>query len=171
MKLKTEKIPVSVNWEGIADFLGVDVDTARKMALDVAPPPAVRVGVAVVLFNESRQVLMGLRKGGHGGGTWSFPGGHVEFREEPEQAAIREVLEETGLRLSQVHRYPLQQWVSTQFGPQKHYITLIFGAYLQDCEGDVEVKEPDKCERWEWFHPSALPEPLFEPIKMYPFEK
>jgi len=28
--------------------------------------------------------------------------------------------------------------------------------------GDVENKEPDKCEGWDWYDINDLPEPLFE---------
>ena len=29
--------------------------------------------------------------------------------------------------------------------------------------GDVELKEPEKCERWDWFSWDNLPIPLFKP--------
>ncbi len=32
-------------------------------------------------------------------GTWVQPGGHVELNEDPEEAAIREVYEETGVKI------------------------------------------------------------------------
>jgi 8-oxo-dGTP diphosphatase len=31
--------------------------------------------------------------------------------------------------------------------------------------GEPEIKEPDKCERWEWFAWNALPEKLFLPLR------
>jgi bis(5'-nucleosidyl)-tetraphosphatase len=34
-----------------------------------------------------------------GGGHWSFPKGHVEYAETEEQTALREVLEETNLKI------------------------------------------------------------------------
>ena len=42
-------------------------------------PELVGVGVIVVRADE---VLFGLRRGAHGGGTWSFPGGHVDDAEQ-----------------------------------------------------------------------------------------
>ena len=59
----------------------------------------VRVGVGIYIFNQEHQVLLGQRKSVHGFGCWCSPGGHLEFGETTEQAAIREVKEETGLTL------------------------------------------------------------------------
>jgi len=46
------------------------------------------------IFNDKGQVLLQRREDF---GEWGFPGGAVELGETPEQAAIREVKEETGL--------------------------------------------------------------------------
>ena len=43
------------------------------------------------------EVLLGLKKTGFGAGKWVGLGGHVEEGEKPESAAVREVLEESGL--------------------------------------------------------------------------
>jgi 8-oxo-dGTP diphosphatase len=43
------------------------------------------------------EVLLGLKKSGFGAGKWVGLGGHVEEGEKPEQAAVREVQEESGL--------------------------------------------------------------------------
>lgn len=58
--------------------------------------PGLGVGVLVI---ENGRVLLGKRKGSHGAGTWSAPGGHLEYGESIENCAEREVLEETGLRI------------------------------------------------------------------------
>ena len=57
------------------------------------PTQAVRSSGAVVLRRDRRVLL--LRRGGEG--TWGFPKGKIEPGESSEEAAIREVLEETGL--------------------------------------------------------------------------
>lgn len=126
--------------------------------------PMVRVGVAVIIRNAGGKVLFGLRKGKHGPGTWSLPGGHLEFGEEPEDTARREVLEETGLTVGKVAVYTQCPYVNSHFrSTGKQYITLYFVAEWYG--GEPKVLEPEKCERWEWVDPRHLPSPLFEPIE------
>jgi len=50
---------------------------------------------AVVVDEKGRYLLVKHRYGGH----WDFPKGHMEGDESPLEAALREVLEETGLEL------------------------------------------------------------------------
>ncbi|MBF6649808.1 hypothetical protein [Methylobacter sp. BlB1] len=42
------------------------------------------------------------------------------------------------------------------------YVTVFVLAKRES--GVVETKEPEKCEDWEWFDWSHLPEPLFAPL-------
>lgn len=114
-----------------------------------------RVGVGVIIMRDGK-VLLGKRKNAHGEGTWGFPGGHLEFTETPEECAIRETLEETGLQVTSVKRGPYtDDYHSVE---KKHYITLMMIAH---CEGEPELKEPHKCESWEWHEWQNLPNPLF----------
>jgi len=119
-----------------------------------------RVGVCLILRHNDH-VLMGLRKGSHGAGTWSFPGGHVDGNESPEESALRELEEETGLKL----QGPLRRlgFTLTEFTPEKRYITLYFGLAV-DAPLDARVVEPEKCGGWRWFDEEDLPVPLFEPV-------
>jgi 8-oxo-dGTP diphosphatase len=55
-----------------------------------------RVGASAVLF-RGEEVLLVERSGGSNAGLWSLPGGAIEPGEPAEDAARREVLEETGL--------------------------------------------------------------------------
>jgi 8-oxo-dGTP diphosphatase len=53
-----------------------------------------------IVFDESRRLLLIKRGRPPSEGTWSVPGGKCEPGETPELACIREVHEETGLRVS-----------------------------------------------------------------------
>ncbi len=121
-----------------------------------------QVGVGVLIFRDGK-LLLGQRKGSHGAGDWSAPGGHLEFGESPEACARREVLEETGLQLHSVHN---GAFVSDVFpAVNRHYITLLMVA--SDASGEPQLREPDKCAGWHWFAPEALPEPLFAPLQSW----
>lgn len=65
--------------------------------------PQVRVGVLIV---QNCRILLGKRKGAHGAGTWSAPGGHLEFGESIDACARREVLEENGLEIYDLQHGP-----------------------------------------------------------------
>lgn len=115
-----------------------------------------KVGVGVIIRKDD-QVLLGLRKGSHGATNWAPPGGHLEFGETPEQTAVREVTEETGLAIKDLKTVAFTNDIFEV--EQKHYITLFVVADYES--GRVELREPEKCERWEWFDWDKLPQPLF----------
>jgi len=117
------------------------------------------VGVAAIVIKEGK-VLLGKRKNSHGSGTWQFPGGHLEFKESIENCAQREVFEETGIKIKNVRRGPYTNDIFEK--EQKHYITLF--AISEYDSGILELREPEKCEKWDWFEWSKLPEPSFLPI-------
>jgi 8-oxo-dGTP diphosphatase len=120
-----------------------------------------RVGVAAVVLRGG-SVLMGLRKGSHGAGTWGFPGGHLEPGERFYQACSRELLEETGIKI-QPGRFDKLGFSNAIFSTeQKHYITLLCVAEWKQGDGEAVIQEPNKCEYWKWWF--DLPEKLFLPV-------
>lgn len=120
-----------------------------------------RVGVAVIV-RRGDHVLMSQRHGDHGEGTWCFPGGHLEFGEDWETGAWRETMEEVGIDVSDLRFVGATNDVYESEG--KHYITLFMLALRRS--GEPRLCEPHKfaCD-WEWFDWSAMPEPLFLPIR------
>ena len=118
----------------------------------------IKVGAAVIIW-QNNKVLLGRRLGPHGHAMWAFPGGHVEFGETPEDAAIREVAEETNLAINKLEKF---HFTNDMFDNGKQYITLFFVA--KSWSGEIKNMEPEKCAGWEWFDPEKLPEPLFKPI-------
>lgn len=120
--------------------------------------PKVGIGIIVIKGNK---VLLGRRKGSHGSGSWSFPGGHLEFNESLEDCAKREVFEETGIKIKNIRQATFTNDIFREEG--KHYITLFLVAEYDS--GEVRIMEPDRCEKWDWFKWSNLPQPLFLPIQ------
>jgi mutator protein MutT len=69
--------------------------------------PQSRVEVAIAVVEHDGRFLIGLRPEGMPlAGYWEFPGGKVHEGESPENAAIRECLEETGLAARVQGAYP-----------------------------------------------------------------
>ena len=61
-------------------------------------------------------------------GRWTQPGGHMEGNETPEEAALREVYEETGLRVRLLgERFPREDDFIRPLGIQKNRKTMIDG--------------------------------------------
>lgn len=133
------------------------VDEITKMWFPLLCAIKVRVGVAALVFDESRRVLIGRRLGPIGGGSWQCPGGFAEENELPLAAAKRELFEETGLLATKLTEGP---WVSVYYPGLNLHVTSLC-AIVKEYEGTPTRKEPNKCEGWEWFSVDFLPEPLF----------
>ena len=118
------------------------------------------VGVAVIVIKNGK-VLLGKRKGAHGSGSWAFPGGHLEFNESIEDCAKREVFEETGMSIKNLRFATITNDLFHQ--SNKHYVTLFVVCDHED--GNPQVKEPDKCEKWDWFYWNEFPKPIFLSLK------
>ena len=67
-----------------------------KRDINGAYPRSPRVAVGAVIFKDSK-VLLVLRSNPPAENQWSIPGGRVELGETLQEAAEREILEETGI--------------------------------------------------------------------------
>ncbi|PYI09568.1 7,8-dihydro-8-oxoguanine triphosphatase NUDT15 [Aspergillus sclerotiicarbonarius CBS 121057] len=114
----------------------------------MSPPTTIGVAVAVYVFNKHGQTILGQRQGSLGAGTWGHPGGHLEPNETFETCAAREVLEETGLQVTDIRFLTAINNIMPEAG--KHYVTVFVGCRLLDEGVGPVVMEPEKCVRWEW---------------------
>jgi 8-oxo-dGTP diphosphatase len=67
------------------------------LCLLTRPAPDGAAGALAAPGPDRRELLLGYKKAGFGAGRWVGLGGHVEDGEEPADAAVREVAEESGL--------------------------------------------------------------------------
>ncbi|MEU6281589.1 NUDIX domain-containing protein [Streptomyces sp. NPDC047028] len=90
----------------IADSVGSG-DVAPCEIVQTPEPTAETLAAGVLLFDEQDRVLLvdPTYKAG-----WEFPGGVVERGEAPARAGMREVAEETGIRLREVPRLLVVDW-------------------------------------------------------------
>ena len=129
-------------------------------------PEKVGVGFGVMLLKNGR-VLLGKRnedpkKAGtvfHLEGTWTMPGGKLEYGESFEEGAKREVLEETGITVNSVRVI----CVNNDKNEYAHFVTI--GLLAEDFSGEPRVMEPDEITEWRWFDLNKLPEPLYFPSR------
>lgn len=119
----------------------------------------VRVGVGVYITKNGK-ILMGKRIGLHGKGTWSPPGGWLEFGESWENCARRETFEEAGIKIKNIRFGAVTNDIPKDEG--KHVVTIHMIA--DHGLGEPKIMEPEKWEKWEWFSWDTLPRPLFYPL-------
>jgi 8-oxo-dGTP diphosphatase len=123
-------------------------------------PDRPRIGVALII-TRGDEVLLMRRNGSHGAGTWSTPGGHLDFGESLEECARREAREETGLEVAAVTFRAITNDVFDH--ERRHYVTVwMEGAYAG---GAAAVRAPEEMTEVGWFRWGALPEPLFLPFR------
>lgn len=126
--------------------------------------PNPRVGIAAIIWRQVEvdgvstiQFLVGCRKGSHGAGTLAFPGGHLEFGESWEECAAREVEEETGI-ISEFQENSVVYLSNDVFlAENKHYVTLFLATEVP-AETIPELREPHKCESWNWYTDTQIRE-------------
>ena len=121
------------------------------------PRPMVTVDAVVFAFVEKQAKLLLInRRNEPFKGKWALPGGFVEMDEELEQAAKRELAEETGLQgvsLEQMHTFG-------QCGrdPRGRQITIVFAGVAKDNLNSI--KADDDAADAKWFDLENLPKNL-----------
>ena len=120
-----------------------------------------RVGVGVIITRKDGRILLVHRKNYHGAGTWSTPGGHMDFGETPQECAFRETREEVGVEITEVRFRALTNDVFKDTG--KHYVTLWMESH--HFSGEAYIAADYEASEIGWFARDALPEPLFPPFE------
>lgn len=102
-----------------------------------------KVYAASIAVRRGPEVLLVLRSRGNSAGLWAFPGGKAEAGETLEQAACRELLEETGVVASvtdTLARYAIDT------GTQRFILTVFTARYVAG-----ETKAGDDAADAQWF--------------------
>ena len=90
-------------------------------------------------------------------GCWAFPGGFMNMDETTEQCAIRELEEETGLRVSEI--YQIGTYSKVDRDPRGRTVTA---AYLAIIDEPVAVAGQDDAANAQWFPLSQIPDLAFD---------
>lgn len=110
---------------------------------------------ALIILIRDDHVLLAQRQGtGYADGAWNLPSGKLEDGETISQAAIREGLEEIGIKIGeQALRFVHLTHYRNPRGAAR--IGVFF--HVQEWEGEPYNAEPHKCARIQWWRSSRLP--------------
>jgi len=108
-----------------------------------------------LVLRDHCQLLLGKRKNDPQRGHWCLPGGFIEQGESMEQAALRELKEETGLDGTIV------SFVDCFYQESRFYGSLIIFGYLIEITGG-EMQADDDLEEVRFFNLDDLPALAFE---------
>lgn len=121
--------------------------------------PSVTVDVVIFsLVDDDLQVLLIKRKFAPFAGMWAIPGGFVRIDESLEEAAVRELAEETGV--TDVYMEQLYTFGRPDRDPRTRVITI---AYFALVPHDIVRHQPgDDAAETDWFSMFDLPELAFD---------
>ena len=121
------------------------------------PRPAVTADCVVITKETEPKVLLIQRGNEPFKGQWAFPGGFMNMDETTEQCAIRELEEETGLRVTEIQQIGAYSKVDRD--PRGRTVTVAYLAIIDKVEA---VKGLDDAAKAQWFSLSSLPKLAFD---------
>jgi len=110
--------------------------------------PLIGIG-AVIICNG--KILLEKRKGEPGRGKWAIPGGLVELGESTEQAVIREVKEETNLKVEQPKLIDVVNNITLDENDKIKYHFVIVDYFVKLTGGKLEAADDAAELRWVGF--------------------
>lgn len=122
------------------------------------PRPAVTVDIVIVTREERPRVLLIRRKHDPFAGMWAIPGGFVDMDEALEDAARRELLEETGVRARRLEQ--LATFGEPGRDPRGRTISVV---YLAQVDADkLKTRADDDAAEVGWHPLDHLPPLAFD---------
>ena len=125
--------------------------------------PLLQVGASVIVENEKGEVLLQKRADNH---CWGYAGGSVELDEVVEEAARRELYEETGLVAGKMTLFGVFSGKETHYiypnGDEVSNVDIVF--LCKEYSGSLICQESE-VEELRFFAAADLPENLSPPIR------
>lgn len=150
--LRVATPPARVDGASRTKYLPADSSGTVEMPHSAAVEVKVAtVDVYVIRVLPDGWRVLTLRRGPHTRcpGSWETVHGRIERGERPEQAAVREVLEETGLRVARLYSISVQPF----YLPSAGIVTaaVVFAAFVDE---PAEARVGDEHEALEWLPPA-----------------
>lgn len=129
-----------------------------------------RPNAGIVLFNRDGLSWIGRRYRETGPWVWQFPQGGMDAGEDPAEAALRELFEETGIRADQVELLAsIEDWLAYDFPPEvlalrkknwkgQRQRWFAFRFLGTDSDFDLTAVPPQEFEAFRWEKLERVPE-------------
>ncbi|MEV7595497.1 RNase adapter RapZ [Streptomyces sp. NPDC089922] len=122
-------------------------------------PETIRYTADVVAMTPGGDVLLIERGWAPHEGAWALPGGHVDRGETALQAAVRELEEETGVRVPASDLREIGVFDRPDRDPRGRYVTA---AYLAIVPADTQITAGDDARTARWWPAANLPPLAFD---------
>jgi 8-oxo-dGTP diphosphatase len=126
----------------------------------------IKILVKSAIYHKGKVLLVRRHKDDGLGGYWEFPGGNVEFLETRKQTIIREVLEETGLKIRKLKE--LNTIDVTLKKEKKHFIVICYKA--ESPTDKIKLSKEHDAYEWVKKFPSKKMSPLIKRFKLNFFD-
>ncbi len=143
------------------DVYLADVAALRRLVEDFVPTPGelldverVALGAAAVILDREGRIL--LVRHSYARRNWELPGGVAENGESPEQTAVREVAEETGLTVIPERVTGIYLEPGHRLGPVMH---LVLRCRREPADAEPRITS-DEIIDLAWVEPSDMPRPI-----------
>ena len=122
-----------------------------------------QIGASVIVEDSQGKILLQLRKDNH---CWGYAGGAVELDEEVEEAAKRELYEETGLIANKLELFGIFSGKDMHYvypnGDEVSNIDIVY--ICKDFSGTLRCQE-NEVEELKFFDRDEIPENISKPVK------
>jgi 8-oxo-dGTP diphosphatase len=124
------------------------------------PRPALTVDVVAFTLRENRLHVLLIRRGENPfAGMWALPGGFVRLEESLEEAALRELEEETGLKEAYLEQ--LYTYGEPERDPRGRVVTVAYFALIP-ADAPVRLEGGKDVTQARWFPMDELPPLAFD---------
>jgi 8-oxo-dGTP pyrophosphatase MutT (NUDIX family) len=125
--------------------------------------PLLQVGASVIVEDKDGRILLQLRSDNH---CWGYAGGSVELDEKVEDAAKRELFEETGLIANSLELFGVFSGIDTHYvypnGDEVSNVDIVYICKDYDGELRCQVGEVDDLK---FFEIDKIPHNISKPIE------